>query len=74
MSKKCFICGKPAEYMIKDSKDAYCLDCAEEHFGDLSYLVTVEDEAKRLKTFVEGRIDQLDELNSGEDNSSSEEE
>ncbi len=53
MKKKCIVCNAEAEYKIKDSSDYYCLDCAEENFADLSMLLKVEEEAKRLKAIVE---------------------
>lgn len=57
MAKKCIICSDPAVYKIKDTSDYYCEDCAEENFADISILVKVEDEAKRLKVFVDSQID-----------------
>jgi len=52
MGKKCIICGQEAEFVIKNSSEAYCKDCAIEHFNDLSYLQKIEDEAKRLHKLV----------------------
>lgn len=48
MSKKCIICKTEAAYMIKDTSDYYCEECAEENFGDVALLIKVEDEAKKL--------------------------
>lgn len=56
MAKKCIICGKPAEFSIKDSSEAYCTECAEENFGDISLLLKIEQEASKLKKFVETKI------------------
>ena len=52
-SKKCIICGKEAEFGIKDSSEYYCKECASEHFHDLSYLQKVEEEAKIIKNILE---------------------
>ncbi len=43
MSKKCLICEQEAKYGIKSTKDYYCEECAQDQFGDISYLVSVED-------------------------------
>lgn len=56
MSKKCIICNDEAVYCIKDTSDYYCEECAEEHFGDITMLIKVEDEAQRLKEFVKDRL------------------
>lgn len=53
MSKKCIVCDGEAIYKIKDTSDYYCQDCAQENFADLSLLVKLEEEAQRLKEFVE---------------------
>ncbi|MBW3011694.1 hypothetical protein KY311_00770 [Candidatus Woesearchaeota archaeon] len=55
MPKKCMICGKEAHYLIKATGDAYCKDCAQECFSDLSFLHQVEEEAEALMNFVESR-------------------
>jgi hypothetical protein len=57
MAKKCIICDKEAEFKIKNSNESYCNDCAEEHFGDVSLLVRVEEEAQKLKDVIKGRMD-----------------
>ena len=49
MSRKCIICNVGAVYVIKDTSDYYCRECAEEHFGDLAMLVKVEDDVSKLK-------------------------
>lgn len=49
MRKKCIICGKEAEFGIKDSNEYYCKKCASEHFKDLSYLEKVEEQTNREK-------------------------
>ncbi len=58
MGKKCIICHAEAVYQIKDTSDYYCTDCAHENFGDISMLVKVEEQAQRLKRFVEARLDE----------------
>jgi hypothetical protein len=40
--------------MIKDSNDFYCEDCAIDNFDDVSALVKVEEQAKKLKQLVDG--------------------
>lgn len=57
MAKKCIICGKKAEFKIKDSNEYYCPECAEENFGDLALLQRVGEEAQALKKIVEGGRD-----------------
>ena len=56
MAKKCVECDEEAKYKIKDSSEYYCQPCAEEHFGDLDLLVVLEDEAQKLKNFVNKKI------------------
>ena len=41
--KKCLICEEEAKFGIKDTKDYYCKECAEDQFGDISYLVKIEE-------------------------------
>ena len=52
-SKKCIICGKEAEFAIKDSNEYYCKECAAEHFNDTSYLQKIEEQAAELKKLIE---------------------
>lgn len=62
MAKKCIICEEnEAEYKIKDSSEVYCKECAIEHFGDISMLVKVEEEAQRLKRLIEEKTSQDEE-------------
>ncbi len=61
MPKKCHICSQEAEFKIKDTNDFYCKDCAIEHFGDLSYLKTIEEEAQLLKAAIKERLDNQEE-------------
>jgi len=53
MPKKCIICGEEAKYSIKGTSDFYCDECARENFSDLSMLVAVEEQAKKIKQLVE---------------------
>jgi hypothetical protein len=56
MVKKCIVCTQEAKFKIKDTSDYYCKDCADENFSDLSMLLTVEEEAQRLKEYVVERM------------------
>jgi len=56
MVKKCIICEKEAKYEVKGGNGFYCEECAEENFGDVSYLVKMEEEAQRLKIAIKGRL------------------
>ena len=60
MAKKCIICEGEAIYKIKDTSDYYCNECAQENFADISMLVKVEEEAQRLKEYIEKSIDEKD--------------
>lgn len=54
MAKKCIICEeKEAKYAVKGSNEVYCEECAKEHFADISLLVKVEEQAKKLKALVD---------------------
>ena len=55
--KRCIVCSIEASYKIKDTSDYYCKECAEENFADLSMLITVQEEAQRLKEFIKERIE-----------------
>ncbi len=41
--KKCVVCDEEAGFAIKETKDYYCKECAEEQFGDVSYLITINE-------------------------------
>ena len=58
MNKKCIICGDSAQFLIKDTNDYYCNECAQEQFSDLSYLVKVEEQAKELKKMVDEKFEE----------------
>lgn len=54
-NKKCHICGKEASFCIKGTNDCYCIECAEEFFGDLSLLEKIEEaeqQAKEIKKIL----------------------
>ena len=55
MTKKCVDCDNEAKFKIKDTSEYYCQECAEEHFSDLSLLVKVEEDAKRLKKYLDDK-------------------
>jgi len=57
MAKKCIICGEEASFCIKGSNEFYCEECAMEHFGDLSYLQKVEEQALALKEAIKEEYD-----------------
>jgi hypothetical protein len=52
MPKKCVICGGDPQYVIKDTSDAYCQECAIDCFNDTSLLLSVEEQAKNLKELL----------------------
>jgi hypothetical protein len=56
MAKKCVICGSKAELCVKDSSEFYCNGCAEDSFGDISMLIKIEEDAARLKSFIDLRM------------------
>ena len=41
--KKCLICEEEAKFAIKSTNDYYCEECAQDQFGDISYLVKIEE-------------------------------
>ena len=55
MAKKCVICGEKAEFRIKEGSEFYCEECALMQFGDIGLLQKVEDDAKKLKKYIEQR-------------------
>ena len=60
MVKKCIICSEEATHKIKDTSDYYCEECAKENFSDLDLLVTVEEEAQRLKQILKEKMNELE--------------
>ena len=67
MSKKCIICGDHAVYIIKDSSDFYCPNCATENFSDVELLEKIENRAKTLKKMIDEHSDMLNEVNQEEE-------
>ena len=59
MVKKCIICGKDAKYVIKDSNNYYCEECAKEYFADISLLQKVEENVKTIKKIIYKTIDAI---------------
>lgn len=76
MPKKCIICREEAEYKIKDTPDFYCQECAEENFSDISVLVKVEEEARKLhqklKSALKGKSGGDDDSDDSEGNENDE--
>ena len=56
MPKKCYICEEPAVYQIKGTANYYCKKCAKELFNDTKLLLKIEEEAKKLKKFIENSV------------------
>ena len=56
MVKKCIICDEPATFCIKDSSECYCTMCAKENFNDLSYLLRVEEQARKVKELIKNQL------------------
>ena len=59
MGKKCNICGKNAEFVIRGTSDYYCKEHAEEFFGDVSILESIEEQANNFKKALEMKISSL---------------
>lgn len=75
MAKKCVICGSKAELCVKDSSEYYCSSCAEDSFSDVKMLVKIEEDAARLKNFVDDRLTASeDEEDDGENEDSDDDE
>ncbi|MBU0470013.1 MAG: hypothetical protein KKA62_02355 [Nanoarchaeota archaeon] len=61
MVKRCIVCNEAeAKYMIKDTSDYYCKECALENFSDLQLLITVEEVAQQLKEFLKKKTERLE--------------
>ncbi|MBT4540343.1 hypothetical protein HOC35_02420 [Candidatus Woesearchaeota archaeon] len=58
MGKRCTICEEEAKLKIKGTSDYYCDECARENFGDITVLVRIEEEAKKLKAIVDEKIEE----------------
>ena len=57
MGKRCIICEKEANFKVKNTSEYYCGECAEENFGDVSLLVSIEEQAKKLKAMVDEKAE-----------------
>ncbi len=57
MGKKCIVCHEKAGFRIKDTSDYYCGECAEENFADLSVLIKVEEEAQKMKEYLDEKTE-----------------
>ena len=68
MGKKCIICGATAAYIIKDTADAYCKECALDCFNDVSFLQKVEEQALELKELIKTRIEEDSENEEDDEN------
>ena len=67
MEKKCSVCEEvSALYLVKDTKDYYCQECALQCFGDLNLLITVEQQARNLKDKINDAV--VDQFSEVEDN------
>jgi len=63
MAKRCVIClESDAVLCVKGTSECYCDPCAKEHFGDVALLTKIEDNAKLLHQFIEGKIQQFDDV------------
>ena len=51
--KKCLICEEEAKFAIKSTNDYYCEECAQDQFGDISYLVKIEEVTKQEKNIID---------------------
>jgi len=52
------MCGTEAKFCVKDCAECYCKSCAEECFGELSYLQKVEEQAQNLKKMIDEKINE----------------
>ena len=48
--------------MIRGTGNSYCESCAKDSFGDLTFLVKVKEEARRLKDLVDKQIGEIDQI------------
>lgn len=53
MTKLCIICDDKAGFVIKSTKDYYCEECATEQFGDVSYLLKIDEMRKEKAAEIE---------------------
>ena len=55
MDNKCLICSAKAKFKISSTNDYYCEDCAVEFFGDISCLLKVDTESKKIKQIIDDK-------------------
>ena len=60
MAKKCIICSEEAVFTIKDTSDYYCEDCADEQFADVSMLIKIEEQARKLKEVINQKQEEME--------------
>lgn len=61
MAKKCTLCDAEARYMVKDSSEYYCDECALENFSDVGVLQPIENIDKKSERLVEQKEEELPE-------------
>ena len=61
MGKKCVICEGEADFVVKGTSDYYCKQHAEEFFGDISVLQSIDAQARELKDMLKNRMAELEE-------------
>ena len=60
--KKWLICEEEAKFAIKHTKDYYCEECAEDQFGDISYLVKIDEQAKQQEKSIIEKLEEEREM------------
>lgn len=53
MPKKCILCEDKATFVVKDTNNYYCLECASEQFSDISLLQPLSEDGKVSKELVD---------------------
>lgn len=70
MDKRCIMCREPAKFVIKNSSDTYCEECAIECFSDTSLLLHVEEQARELKELIKEKVqEKISDLDESEESS-----
>ncbi|MBI5003045.1 hypothetical protein HZC31_06690 [Candidatus Woesearchaeota archaeon] len=60
--KKCLICEEEAKFAIKSTNDYYCEECAQDQFGDISYLVKIEEATQQQEKSVINKLEEEQEI------------
>lgn len=60
--KKCLICEEEAKFAIKNTKDYYCEECAQDQFGDISYLVKIDEVSQQQEKDVIVKLEEEQEM------------